>query len=127
MKAILKLLFLVWMAMSGMAYANEHGGGGGGAGGIVKFEPLVINLQNGSYINFVVQLKLADPVSEPIVKGFMPAMRHEIIKSLIGKDPVVVQSATFIGSYSHQVTDMLNKLLEDEYVKDVFFDSWMVQ
>ena len=129
LKLIVRLLLLSWLSCAGLVLANEHGGGdgGGGAGGLVKMEPLVINLQGGHYINFVPQLKLADPVDEGYVKGYMPALRHEMIKSLIGLDPATVQTAEFIGAYSHKIAAALNKFLNGEYIKEVFFDTWMLR
>jgi flagellar basal body-associated protein FliL len=128
LKLILRLLLLSWLGCAGLAFANDHGGGGGGgAAGLVKMDPLVINLQGGHYINFVPQLKLADPLDEGYVKGYMPALRHEMIKSLIGLDPASVQTAEFIGAYSQKITIALNKFLAGEYIKEVFFDTWMLR
>lgn len=126
-----KLLLILLLLMSGGAFASGggdgHGGGGGGAGDVVKMDVLIINLQGGRYINFVTQLKLVDPVDEAYVKGYMPVIRHEMIKSLIGRDPATVQSTEFISTYSQKVAEGLNKLLDGEYIKDVFFDTWMLR
>jgi len=120
---------LSWLSCAAVAFANEHGGSesGGGAGGLVKMDPLVINLQNGHYINFVPQLKLSDPLDEGYVKGYIPALRHEMIKSLIGQNPATVQTAEFMSAYSHKITEALNKFLAGEYIKEIFFDTWMLR
>jgi flagellar basal body-associated protein FliL len=124
----MKLLFMLGMMLSGAVLASGGGeSGGGGAAGMLKMEPLVVNLQGGRFINFSSQLKLADPAEEVYVKAYMPALRHEMIKGLLGQNATTVQSTEFIGSYSHQVTEILNKFLKGEYVKDVFFDNWMVR
>jgi flagellar basal body-associated protein FliL len=115
--------------LSSAASANEGGGHGegGGAGGVIKMDMLVVNLDAGRYVGFTPLVKLADPVDEAVVKGFTPVLRHEMIKLLLGKAAATVQTAEFIGGYSHQLTESFNKLLNGDYVKDVFFDNWIVQ
>jgi flagellar basal body-associated protein FliL len=108
------------------------GGGGGDAGGgnFLKLEPVIVNVKvgNGSgYLNFVPQLKLADPLDAEFVKAHTPILRHVLIKTLVGQDGTTLQSTEFMGSFSQKAAEILNKVLDGEYVKDVFFDRWVIQ
>lgn len=108
------------------------GGGGGDAAGsnFLKLEPIIVNVKvgNGSgYLNFVPQLKLADPKEAEYVKAHTPVLRHMLIKTLVGQDGTMLQSMEFMGSFSHKAAEILNKVLDGEYVKDVFFDRWVIQ
>ncbi|GAB1393540.1 hypothetical protein MASR1M60_17030 [Rhodocyclaceae bacterium] len=106
------------------------GGGDAGGGNFLKLEPVIVNVKVGSnsgYLNFVPQLKLADPKEADYVKAHMPILRHILIKTLVGQDGAILQSAEFMGSFSHKAAETLNKVLEGEYVSDVFFDRWVIQ
>ena len=121
----MRILFLFWMAFCSGAFANE-GGGGGGGGGIVKMELLVVNLDAGRYVGFTPQIKLADPVDEVYVKACVPMLRHEMIKQMLGQTSAAVQTSEFIAGYAQRLAAAFNKLMNGDYVKDVFFDNWIV-
>ena len=124
----MKYLFLLCILLSGSAFANSGGGGGGGgAADFVALEPLVINLRGNHYIQFKPQLKLKDAKDMELVKAHMPVLRFELIKSLIGRDAAEVQTTKFIGDFAESAAALLNKALKDDYVKDVLFDSWLIQ
>jgi flagellar basal body-associated protein FliL len=116
------------MLLSGMAFAS--GGGGqdsGGDSGAIKMDLLVVNLDQGRYVGFTSQIKLADPLDEGYVKACSPMLRHEMIKLLIGQNSATVQTAEFIANYAQRLGAAFNKLLGGDYIKDVFFDKWIVQ
>jgi flagellar basal body-associated protein FliL len=116
------------MLLSGISFANEGGGGGGGgAADLVTLEPLVINLASNHYIQFKPQLKLNDAKDMELVKAYTPVIRFALIKSMIGKDPAEVQTTKFIGEFSESGAALINKVLKDEYVKEILFDSWLIQ
>jgi len=116
------------MTISSLAFANEGAGGGaGGAGGMVKMDSMVINLKGGSYISFTAQLKLKDPADETVLKNFMPVVRFEFIKAMVGQDGTVVRTPEFMTSFAENAVTFVNKALEGDYIKDVFFTDWMIQ
>jgi flagellar basal body-associated protein FliL len=115
------------MTISGLAFANEGGGGGGGAGGMVKMDSMVINLKGGSYISFTAQLKLNDPADETVLKDYMPMVRFEFIKAMVGQDGSVVRTPEFMSSFADNAVKFINKALHGDYIKDVFFTDWMIQ
>jgi flagellar basal body-associated protein FliL len=121
---------LVLVVMCSTNVLASGGGGEAGSGNFLKLEPVIVNVKvgNGSgYLNFIPQLKLADPLDAEYVKAYTPVLRHMLIKTLIGQDGVTLQSAEFMGSFSHKAAGVLNKVLDGEYVKDVFFDRWVIQ
>lgn len=131
MNKIKQWALLLGMLLSTAVLASGGGGGGdAGGGNFLKLEPVIVNVKvgNGSgYLNFVPQLKLADPADAEIVKAHMPVIRHVLIKTLLGQDGATLQSTEFMGSFSHKAAEILNKVLDGEYVKDVFFDRWVIQ
>lgn len=116
------------VACVGMANASGGGGGGGGGSpGSLPLEPLVVNLKGEHYIQLKPVIKLADPVDTDMVKGWTPLLRHELIKYMIGRESKEASSTQFMKLFSEEVTELLNKALRGEYIKDVIFDSWVVQ
>ncbi len=130
MNKIKQWALVLGVMLSTTALASGGGGGDAGGGNFLKFEPVIVNVKvgNGSgYLNFVPQLKLADPLDAEYVKAYTPVLRHMLIKTLLGQDGTTLQSSEFMGSFSHKAAEMLNKVLDGEYVKDVFFDRWVIQ
>ncbi|MDP1524767.1 MAG: flagellar basal body-associated FliL family protein [Rhodocyclaceae bacterium] len=126
----LKQWALVLGIMLSTTALASGGGGEAGGGNFLKLEPVIVNVKvgNGSgYLNFVPQLKLADPLDAEFVKAHTPILRHMLIKTLLGQDGTTLQSTEFMGSFSHKAAEILNKVLDGEYVKDVFFDRWVIQ
>lgn len=121
-----KLLMTILLLASGMAFASG-GGGGGGPTDILKLDPLVVNLSEGHFIQFVPQLKLEDPTKADFVKGHTPLIRHTLILKLIGKDVNMVQTANFMATFSEEAAAAINEALHGEEVKNLFFDGWLIQ
>ena len=120
----------VALLVVGIGTASASGGGGGGGGGSpdsLPLEPMVVNLKDQRYIQIKPVIKLADPVDTDTVKGWTPLLRHELIKYLVGRDPKEASSPQFMKVFSEEVTELFNKVLRHEYIKDVIFDSWVVQ
>jgi flagellar basal body-associated protein FliL len=122
---IVKYLFLLALLCAGAAQAS--GGESAGTSGLVKMDLLVVNLDTGRYVGFTPQIKLADPADESYVKAYVPVLRHEMIKELVGQTATTAQSAEFIGGYARKLAASLNKLLRGDYVKEVLFDNWIVR
>lgn len=119
--------FAVLMFCSGAALASGGGGDAGGPAGLVPLEPIVVNLRDGHFLQLRPLLKMKDALDADFVKGHTPVVRFELIKSLIGKSPAEVQGVKFMGDFSATAAAALNKALKDEYIKEVLFDSWLVQ
>ncbi len=129
-KLIGNLLLSLTLACSLPSFASGGGDGGGGGGAFLAMEPIIVNVMLGTgvnYLNFLPQLKLADPADGDRLKAYMPIMRHLMIKNLIGRDPAQLQSVTFMTDFPHWAAEMLNKALGEEYVKEVLFDRWLIQ
>lgn len=120
----------VALLVVGIGTACASGGGGGGGGGSpdsLPLEPMVVNLKDQRYIQIKPVIKLSDPLDTDVVKGWSPVLRHELIKYLVGRDPKEASSTQFMKVFSEEVTELFNKVLRHEYIKDVIFDSWVVQ
>jgi len=126
--AALKFIPLLWILMSSVAVANEGGDGGGGAAADgLALEPVTVGLNSGHYIQFKPYLKLKDAKDGELVKTYMPVIRYELIKSILGKDPVLVQTPEFVAEFAEGAAVAINKALGDDYVKEVLFEAWLIQ
>jgi flagellar basal body-associated protein FliL len=126
----LKFFFVIWMLLSGAAFASSEGEAGGTGGRLAKFvalDPMVINLRDDRFIQLKLQIKVMNVKDVTLVKAYTPVIRFELIKSLIGRNADELQTTTFISAFSETAAALINKTLHDEYVKEVLFDSWLVQ
>ena len=111
------------LGIAGSAGANNSGG----PAGVLPLEPLVINLKNEHYIQMTPLLKLFRPEEHEAVKAWVPLLRHELIKYMMGREHFEVASPEFMRAFSREVTELFNSSLPDDYIRDVIFDSWVVQ
>ena len=126
----MRSLILLLLLVSSMAIGNEGGGGGsgeGGGGGFVKLEPLTVNLSDGRYIQCVAQAKLGDPLQKEYVTAYMPIIRFELIKALIGQTADAIKSPAFMTTFAEKAKDVINKSVGGDFIKEVFFESWIIQ
>jgi flagellar FliL protein len=124
------IAFFILLSACALAQAGEHGGGGGGgaAADAVKLDNFVVNLQDRqAYLSFTPYLKLNDAKEQDRVKAYMPALRHEIIKIVIGQPSAGASSPQFMESVAKSITTALNKVMQDDIVKAVYFNDWIVQ
>jgi len=68
-----------------------------------------------------------DQKDQDVVKTYMPVIRFEMIKSMIGREAEKVQTPAFMESFAEEVTELINGVLSGGIVKGVFFESWIVQ
>ena len=124
-----EILFFLLLGACALVQASEHGGGGGGgAGDAVKLDNFVVNLQDRqAYLSFTPYLKLNDAKEQDRVKAYMPALRHEIIKIVIGQPPAGASSPQFMESVAKSIAGAANKVMQDDIVKAVYFNDWIVQ
>jgi flagellar basal body-associated protein FliL len=121
------------MLVSALAFGAEHGGGGEAGGeGYVKMEPMVVNLSDHRYIQFIAEIKpkkSKDGKAEgaEMIPTYMPMIRHEMLKNMIGKEADKVQTPEFMEGFSKTTAALINKLLDGDLVEAVFFQSWIVQ
>ena len=124
----MKKLALVLLAASTVAFANEGGEGGKGeSGNFVKLESFTINLSGGHVIQFVPQVKLGDPKEKERVTPYMPIIRFELIKAMLGQESASANTPAFMESFAQKAMKVINTATGGEYVKAVFFDSWIIQ
>ena len=125
----MKFFALVGIALlCATAFANSEGGSGDARPTeFVALDPLVVNLRDEHYIQFKPQIKVNSIKDLDLVKAYVPVIRFELIKSLIGKDAAEVGTTAFISAFSKAAAALINETLHDAYVKDVFFDSWLIQ
>lgn len=117
------LLVIALSCLCSAAYSAE----GTKDEGYVPLDPLVVNLKDSSYVSFTSQLKLASPQDREYVKAYLPVVRHELIKLILGRAPQEVQSPTFISGFAQSALDIANKVVGSGYVKGVFLTDWIVQ
>jgi flagellar basal body-associated protein FliL len=124
----MKFLLLVLMFIANVAFAGDHGGGGSGGGGnYLKLDPFVVNLTgNNTYISFSAQLK-ADPADLDILKGYMPRIRHTLIKKMIGTRSEKAETPKFMQEFADEAVEFINKAIGRELVQDVYFTDWILQ
>lgn len=119
-----KLLFIIALScLCSAAYAAE----GKADGGYVPLDQLVVNLKDSGYISFTSQLKLASPEDREYVKAYIPVVRHELIKLMMGREAMEVQTPAFISGFAQSALDIANKVVGSGYVKGVFLTDWIVQ
>lgn len=111
---------------STFSHANS-GGGGGGAADALPLEPMVINLKDSHFVQFKPLLKLTAPEKADMVRASIPIVRHALLKFMIGRDIKEVGGTKFMGDFPELVAEALNEALEGKFVKEVLFDSWLVQ
>lgn len=131
MKWMHVMLLALGLCLAGTVAANDGGhGGGGGAGNFMPMDPIIVNVKVGEgsgYLNFTPQLKLRDPADGEYIKSYTPVLRHLLLKSLVGQSATTMQTAEFIGSYSHKAAELINQALDGDYVSEVLFDRWLIQ
>lgn len=132
MKGLRALRVGAGMALLVMCIGTASASGGGGGGGGVSpdslpLEPMVINLKDQRYIQIKPVIKLSDPLDAETVKVWSPVLRHELIKYFVGRDPKEASSPQFMKAFSEEATELFNKVLRHEYIRDVIFDGWVVQ
>lgn len=115
------------MGMVSLASASGGGGGGGPAADNLSLEPLVLRLKGNHYMQLKPTLKLAHVEKADYVRASVPIVRHELIKFLIGRDPVEVGSPQFMKDFSDEAAEVINKALRGEYIDGILFDSWLIQ
>ena len=120
---------LAWalIAASTISTANEGGGGAVGEGDFIKMEPFTINLSGGHVIQYVAQAKLKDAHEKDYVMSFVPLIRFELIKAMIGQDYATVQSPAYMAAFSEKASKLINTTLGGDFIKEVFFASWITQ
>ena len=124
----LKKMALILIVASTVAFANEGGEGGKGEGGnFLKLEPFTVNLSAGRVIQFVPQAKLGDPKEKERVTPYMPIIRFELIKAMLGQEAATANTPVFIESFALKAMKIINTATGGEYVKSVLFDRWIVQ
>ncbi len=118
-----KLFLAILILSSQLSYAEE------GKPGVsyVPFEPFVVNLKDDAYVSFTPQLKLAHPEDQAYVQAYVPAVRHELIKQMMGQAPAAVRTPDFIANFAKTALDIANRVIGEGYVRGVFFTSWVVQ
>lgn len=119
-----KLFVALLILCSPLAHAA---GDGKAVSQYVQFEPFVVNLKDDSYVSFTPELKLAHPEDQAYVQAYVPIVRHELIKQMMGQAPATVQTPDFIAKFAQVALDIANHVLGDGYVRGVFFTSWIVQ
>lgn len=120
-----KALFIA-LALCALSSAIHAGQGTRGAA-YVPLEPFVVSLKGDAYINFALQLKLVDPQYGEYVKSYVPVIRHELIKQMMGRDSTEVQSQDFMRAFSQTTFETTERVIGRGYVKGAFFTQWVIQ
>jgi len=80
----------------------------------VTLEPFVVNLspkEGDRYLQVVLALRVADPKTGESLKGFMPAIRHEINLLLAGKLPSELSTPDGQADLADEIVERTNKVL----------------
>lgn len=122
----MRSLLLLLILLSGASHSAE-GNGDAAPTDLIRLELLVVNLLNGRHLQFTPQLKLKRAADGALVNAYLPVLRFEFIKAMMGKDPAEVQSTKFIMEFSDFSGTFIDKMLHDKVIKEVLFDSWLIQ
>ncbi len=93
---------------------------------------VVANMKTGAkYVRFDVQLMLKDEADLEAVKGFAPALSHEMLLLVSDQDGAVLKTPDGKETFRKAAKDAANKVLKEfmdkKPVKDLFFTAFFVQ
>lgn len=96
-----------------------------------KLETLTVNLHGlTQYLQVNISLKLADPKISESIKGWTPAIRHEIILLLSSRKGEELATLDGKKKIMAMIKDSINKILkleESDGVTDVLFEAFVIQ
>lgn len=93
----------------------------------VPLDPFIVNLKDDAYVSFTMELRLAAAQDGDYVKAFVPAVRHELIKGLMGRDAKEVRTPEFMNGFAERAAESAGRIVGRGYVKGAFLTTWVVQ
>jgi len=115
---------------------SQAGGGGGTA--VSKYfslsPPMVVNVSDNGKVRHLqinIQLRLNDPADTASVQEHKPAIQHELVMLLSGREAKDVRTTKGKESLRSEATKRLKKILTENLgkptIKDVYFTTFVIQ
>lgn len=122
---------LAFILLSSAPAQASGGGGNGGPSPYARLETFTVNLYGlTQYLQVDISLKLADPKIADSIKGWNPAIRHELILLLSSQKSEELGTLAGKQKVMGQIKTSVNKVLklnDKEGVTDVLFESFVIQ
>jgi len=115
--------------------ANASGGGGGAASKYYQLSPaMVVNVTDQGKVRHLqidIQLRLANPADNTIVNEHKPAIQHELVMLLSGREAKDVRTTHGKEALRAEATKRLKTVIEKNtgrpIITDVYFTSFVIQ
>jgi len=129
-------LFIFLLIFNSHNIANASGGGGGTAASkYYQLSPaLVVNVSDKGKVRHLqidIQLRLKNPADNSIVNDHKPAIQHELVMLLSGREAKDVRTTQGKEALRSQATKMLKKVIKKNtgrpIITDVYFTSFVIQ
>lgn len=127
-------LFLLIFSFHNVVHASS-GGGGGAASKYFQLSPeIVVNLTDQGkvrHLQIAIQLRLEDPADTSLVTEHIPAIQHELVMMLSGREAKDVRSTQGKEALRAEATEKLKKILEENtgrpIISAVYFTAFIIQ
>ena len=135
-KISLKRLFLFLLFFSHLHFAFASAGGGSSA--TSKYfslsPPMVVNIIDKGKVRHLqvnIQLRLDDPADTPVVQEHKPAIQHELVMLLSGREAKNIRSTKGKEKLRAEATEKLKQVLTENIGKPtinaVYFTTFVIQ
>ena len=129
-------IFLVILSMQQLAFAS--GGGGGGNNATSKYfsisPPMVVNITDHGRVRHLqvsIQLRLENPADANLLNEHKPAIQHELVMLLSGREAKDVRSTKGKETLRTEATEKLKKVLQEStgkpLINAVYFTAFVIQ
>ena len=126
-----RLVPLVFLALTTLASAAEHGGGAEKPAG---FDPQLFTVNIGEAVDRYLQVTMVfDPAAPEVVAqlaAIKPKLQHRIILMLCGESAETLRTAKGKTDLQERIRTEVNKLIDEKPksgVRDVFFTNFIIQ
>ncbi len=109
---------------------DDDGEGGGEGPAFFSLTPFVVNLQDNigtRYLKLTLKFELEYPEAESLIKGQLPKIRDALIILLSSKNYAEIGSVEGKYRLRDEIVKRVNRFLEDEPVRGVYFTDFVIQ
>ncbi len=127
-------IFIIVFSVQQLAHASASGGGATASKYFSISPPLVVNVTDKGRVRHLqvsIQLRLDNPVDTDLLQEHKPAIQHELIMLLSGREAKDVRSTQGKENLRTEATARLQKILEEStgktIVNAVYFTAFVIQ
>ncbi len=128
------LLLLLLFTPVNIVLASASGGGGSASKYFSLSPPMVVNVSDNGKVRHLqidIQLRLDDPADSATVQEHKPAIQHELVMLLSGREAKDIRSVKGKEKLRADATKALKKLLTEDLGKPtinaVYFTTFVIQ